>query len=172
MKGNFCRTPSIGFNGHRYSNLFDGGSSSFNPSFSPPFSSTLISFLSLTLSSLRVFSPRRKPLHVTGACYRGLARARREKEFASRSFFFLRLRPSILAVLDLERKPRRQMRASARGNCSSSIFRSAFSSPEKLDLEERDGVALHGPSMRTKVLKRLQWAGGFLWKYVMEAIAT
>lgn len=35
VKGDFCRTPSIGFNGHRYSNLFDGGSSSFDPS---PFS--------------------------------------------------------------------------------------------------------------------------------------
>lgn len=55
--------------------------------------------------------------------------------------------------LDLERKPRRQMRASARGNCSSSIFRAAFPSPEDLDLEKRDGVALQGPSMRTSSLE-------------------
>lgn len=47
----------------------------------------------------RFFSPQRKPLHVTGASYWGLARARGKKEFASRSFFFPSLlRPSILAV--------------------------------------------------------------------------
>lgn len=37
----------------------------------------------------------------------------------------------------LERKSRRQMRASTHSNCSSSIFRAAFPSPEDLDLEKR-----------------------------------
>lgn len=94
-----------------------------------------------------------------------------EKEFASRSFFFP---PSAVDTrgLDLERKPRRQMRASARGNCSSSIFRAAFPSPEDLDLEKRDGVALQGPLMRTGVSKQIQWARRFLLKCVVETIAT
>lgn len=170
MKGDFCRTPSIGFNGHRYSNLFDGAPlPSTLPC--PPFSSTLIS-LSRSLL-LAFFSPRRKPLHVTGACYRGLARARGKKEFASRSFLFFPFTSSAVDTrgLDLERKPRRQMRASARGNCSSSIFRAALFSPEKLDLEKRDGVALQDPTMRARVSKQPQWAGGFSLKYVTGTVA-
>lgn len=100
MKGDFCRTPSIGFNGHRYSNLFDGGSSSFNP-FLPAllqYSYLLSLSLSLVSCSSRFFSPQRKPLHVTGACYRGLARARGEKRICISVVFFFRLQPSILVV--------------------------------------------------------------------------
>lgn len=89
VKRDFCRTPSIGFNGHRYSNLFDGGSSSFNPSL--PALLLYSYLLSLSLSrSLQPsrFSPRRKPLHVTGASYRGLARARGKKNLHLARFFF------------------------------------------------------------------------------------
>lgn len=107
----------------------------------PSFSRTLIFSLSLSpsFSSLRVFFPQRKPLHVTGASYRGLARARGKKNLHLDRFFS----PSAVDTrgLDLERKLRRQMRASARGNCSSSIFRAAFPSPEDLDLEKRETVS-------------------------------
>lgn len=102
VKGDFCRTPSIGFNGHRYSNLFDGGSSSFNPSLPALllYSYLLSLFLARTRSLLFAFLfTRRKPLHVTGASYRGLARARRKKNLhLARGFFSPLLRPSILAV--------------------------------------------------------------------------
>lgn len=67
VKGNFCRTPSIGFNGHRYSNLFDGGSSSFNPSLPLPSLVLLSSFFlshpvfpSLILFNLRVFPTKNR----------------------------------------------------------------------------------------------------------------
>lgn len=130
VKRDFCRTPSIGFNGHRYSNLFDGGSSSFNPSLP---ALLLCSYLfSLFLFDLRAFSPQRKPLHVTG----GVGKGTGKKRICILLVFFP---PSVVDTrgLDLERKSRRQMRASARGNCSPSIFRVPFSSPEDLDLEKR-----------------------------------
>lgn len=55
VKRDFCRTPSIGFNGHRYSNLFDGGSSSFNPSLPALLLYSYLLSLSLVLFNLRVF---------------------------------------------------------------------------------------------------------------------
>jgi len=79
---------------------------------SPP---ALIFSLSLSLFE----SSRQKPLHVTGANRRGLTRkgcAGSEKEFASRSLFFSSSSSSFSSTFvdtraDLERKPRRQMRA-------------------------------------------------------------
>lgn len=56
VKGDFCRTPSIGFNGHRYSNLFDGGSSSFNPSLPALLLYSYLLSLSPVLFSSRFFS--------------------------------------------------------------------------------------------------------------------
>lgn len=88
VKGDFCRTPSIGFNGHRYSNLFDGGSSSFNPSLPALLLYSYLLSLSPVLLSSRFFFPRRKPLHVTGASYRGLARARGKRNLHLARFFF------------------------------------------------------------------------------------
>lgn len=100
VKGDFCRTPSIGFNGHRYSNLFDGGASSFNPS---------------TLSLILVFSrsfihslqpPRSLPTTKTVTRNRcelpgGWQRERGKKNLHLASYFFLlsspSFRPSILA---------------------------------------------------------------------------
>lgn len=64
VKGDFCRTPSIGFNGHRYSNLFDGGYSSFDPSLPslrPPFCFTLSHPRSLSFSRSRSLQPPRSP---------------------------------------------------------------------------------------------------------------
>lgn len=86
VKGDFCRTPSIGFNGHRYSNLFDGGSSSFNPSLSIFLPFTLVFSFSLFLFNF----PRQKPLHVTGEGWRERG-AGSEKKFASWSLFFFLL---------------------------------------------------------------------------------
>lgn len=88
VKGDFCRTPSIGFNGHRYSNLFDGGSSSFNPSLPALLLYSYLLSLSRSLRPSR-FSPRRKPLHITGASCRGFARARGKKNLHLARFFFL-----------------------------------------------------------------------------------
>lgn len=150
VKGDFCRTPSIGFNGHRYSNLFDGGYSSFDPSLPslrPPFCFTLSSsfslILSLSFSSTSALSPRQKPLHVTGASYPGVGSGSGEKRICISLLFFFFL-STVDTRADLERKPRRQMRASTRGNCtslssssSSSIFRAAFPSSGGTDLEER-----------------------------------
>lgn len=143
VKGDFCRTPSIGFNGHRYSNLFDGGSSSFNPFLPVLLLYSYLLFLSLSFSSR--FFPAMKTVTRNRCELSGVGKGTGKKEFAFRSFLFS---PSAVDTrgLDLERKLRRQMRASARGNCSSLIFRAAFPS-EDLDLEKRDGVALQGPSM-------------------------
>lgn len=118
------------------------------------FSLTLSFPLSFSLTF--AFSPR-KTVTRNRCDLPGVGKGTGKKEFASRSFFFL-LRPSILAGLDLERKPRRQMRASARGNCSSSILWAAFSSPEDLDLKKRDSVALQGPPIWTRDLKQAQWS--------------
>lgn len=95
----------------------------------PPFSCTLI----FSLSRARAFSSLRIFFHATKTVTRnrcelpGVGKGTEKKEFASRSGFFF---PSSSAVdtrgLDLERKPRRQMRASARGNCSSSSSSSIF----------------------------------------------
>lgn len=134
MKGDFCRTPSIGFNGHRYSNLFDGGSSSFNPSLSALLQHSYLLSLSLVLFSSRLFFPATKTVTRNRCVLPGGWQGHGgKKEFASRSFFFPSFSSSVVdtRVLDLERKPRRQMRASARGNCSSSIFRAAFSPRRK-----------------------------------------
>lgn len=155
MKRDFCRTPSIGFNGHRYSNLFDGGSSSSNPSLPSlrsPFCSTLILSLSLSLSlALILFDLRVLPMTKTVTRNRcelpcGVGSESGEKEFASRFSLFFRLPfDHRYSRADLERKPHRQMRASTRGNCTSlslssslsSIFRAVFPSLGSLDLKER-----------------------------------
>lgn len=102
----------------------------------PPFYCTLIFSLSFPFSSTFAFFPRRKPLHRNRCKLPGVGKGTGKKEFASRSLFFS---PSTVDTrgLNLERKPRRQMRASARGNCSSLIFRAAFPSPEDLDLEKK-----------------------------------
>lgn len=115
VKRDFCRTPSIGFNGHRYSNLFDGGSSSFNPSL--PALLLYSYLLSLSFSSTFAFFPATKTVTRNRCELPGVGKGTGKKEFASRSFFFS---PSAVDTrgLDLERKPRRQMHASARGNCS------------------------------------------------------
>lgn len=98
VKGDFCRTPSIGFNGHRYSNLFDGGSSSFNPSLPALLLSSYPLSLSRSLRPSRIFPRNEKPLHVTGASYQGgLARVRGKKNLHLARLFSL-LRSSILAV--------------------------------------------------------------------------
>lgn len=153
VKGDFCRTPSIGFNGHRYSNLFDGGSSSFNPSLPALLLYSYPLSLSLPFSS-RVFLPATKTVTRNRCKLLGVGKGTGKKRICiSLAFFFFPPSAVDTRGLDLERKPRRQMRASARGNCSSSIFRAAFPPPEDLDLEKRDGVALQGLSMRTRVLK-------------------
>lgn len=97
VKGDFCRTPSIGFNGHRYSNLFDGGASSFNPSLPslrPPFCSTLILILSFSLSFFRSLQSPRSPHdenRYRNRCELPVVGSKRggKKEFASRFVFFL-----------------------------------------------------------------------------------
>lgn len=138
VKGDFCRTPSIEFNGHRYSNLFDGALPLPSAPPCPPFGrpSALLSSTPLSLSlsaftlAFRVL-PVTKTVTVTGASYPRVGRGERgKKEFAFRLFLFSSS-DRRYSRADLERKPRRQMRASARGNClsssSSSIFRAAYS---------------------------------------------
>lgn len=95
VKRDFCRTPSIGFNGHRYSNLFDGGSSSFNPSL--PALLLYSYLLSLSFSSTFAFFPATKTVTRNRCELPGVGKGTGKKEFASRSFFFL-LRLSILVV--------------------------------------------------------------------------
>lgn len=121
-------------------------------------SPVLLSSFSLSRSPLfAFFFPATKTVTRNRCELPGVGKGTGKKEFASRSFFFS-FRPSVVDTrgLDLERKPRRQMRTSARGNCLSSIFRAVFPSPEDLDLEKRDGVALQGTSMWTWVLKQIQ----------------
>lgn len=122
----------------------------------PPFDrpSALLSssvFLSLSLSlALILFDLRVLPMTKTVTRNRcelpcGVGSESGEKEFASRfSLFFLLPFDHRYSRADLERKPRRQMRASTRGNCTSlslssslsSIFRAVFPSLGSLDLKE------------------------------------
>lgn len=96
VKGDFCRTPSIGFNGHRYSNLFDGGSSSFNPSL--PALLLYSYLLSLFLARARArsllfafFFHATKTVTRNRCELPGVGKGTEKKEFASRSGFFFPL---------------------------------------------------------------------------------
>lgn len=93
VKGDFCRTPSIGFNGHRYSNLFDGGSSS--PS-RPLLTSILLlcSLISSLSLSFRPRSPRNENRYARNRCeLQGFDRGAGRKKRICISLFFIFLRP-------------------------------------------------------------------------------
>lgn len=89
----------------------------------PPFSCTLILSLFPSRSLLAFFFPAMKTVTRNRCKLLGVGKGTGEKKNLHLARFFFPFPSSAVDTrgLDLERKPRRQMRASARGNCSSFV---------------------------------------------------
>lgn len=121
----------------------------------PPFSCTLILSLFPSRSLLAFFFPATKTVTRNRCKLLGVGKGTGKKRICiSLVFFFL---PFFGRRYSRSRSGTETAPTDARIRTvtvrRSSIFRAAFPPPEDLDLEKRDGVALQGLSMRTRVLK-------------------